>query len=228
MSFDEPVNSCRPAVQPETRAPRDGVTAARALSEGQKGLWLLHELAPDSSAYNVPLCFRISTSLDVRAFERACELLLVQHPLLASVIMQEAGVAYLCSTAPAVLSWSHRDIAGYSEQELLEYLRSRAKEPFALDTGPLMRVELLSRSPHDHVALIVVHHIVFDGSSVPLLLEELCSAYEALVRGDQPTVTPLAATYQDFVEWEQAMLASPRGQAHRAYWLQQLAGPLPV
>ena len=87
---------------------------------------------------------------------------------------------------------------------------------------------MFGRGTNEHVLLIVVHHIVFDGRSVNLLLGRLFEVYELLSEGRPVEPRLPGARYEDFVAWEQALLASEEGREHLGYWQDQLAGPLPL
>jgi amino acid adenylation domain-containing protein/non-ribosomal peptide synthase protein (TIGR01720 family) len=198
------------------------------LSEGQKGLWMLQKVSPEMSAYNVPLCFRVCQKLDIEMFKQACSFMLQQYPILTSVFGEDNGVPYQITQPSQSLAWQQEDISTLEPDEILPYLRKKTKEPFLLDRGPLMRIHLLSRSKQEHIVLIVVHHIIFDGSSSLLLGKSLLEAYRNLSEGKALEVTPFSTSFNDFVEWEHAMLSSKEGEAHRAYWRQQLLGTLPI
>lgn len=199
------------------------------LSEGQKGLWMLQKVSPEMSSYNVPLCFHVVQKLDIGKFKQACSFLLSQYPILTSVCGEDDdGVSYQMVQPSQPLAWQQEDISALKTNEILPYLRKKAKESFSLERGPLMRVQLLSRSEQEHFVLIVIHHIIFDGSSTLLLIKSLLGAYRNLSEGKGLEITSLSTSFNDFVEWEQAMLSSTEGEEHRAYWRKQLSGILPI
>jgi polyketide synthase PksN len=214
-------------LQEELRTPA-GQTGKFPLSEGQKGLWMLQKVAPETSAYNVPLCFRIHQKLDIARFKQACEFITRQYPILTSVFGEDNAEPYQIMTPTQPLAWRHEEIGALEPDQILPYLKQKAKEPFSLEKGPLMRVWLLSRSEQEHFVLIVVHHIVFDGVSSLLLYETLLEAYQNLCNGNETSPQPLAASFHDFVKWEAAMLSGEEGEEHRTYWSKQLSGRLPV
>ena len=76
--------------------------------------------------------------------------------------------------------------------------------------------------------LIVVHHIVFDGSSIPVLLEELLLSLQAFSEGKTPTLPEITSSYSDYVNWEKDYLQGEAGKSAKAYWSAQLAGSLPA
>lgn len=198
------------------------------LSEGQKGLWMLQKVTPEMSAYNIPLCFRIYQQLEIEKFKQAGSFLLQQFPILTSVFGEaDDGVPYRLVQPGQSLAWRQEDISGFEAEAILPYLKQKAKEPFLLQEGPLMRLQLFSRSAQEHIVLIVVHHIIFDGSSALLLISGLLDAYHALKAGQKTELKPVSP-FHEFVEWEQAMLSGTKGEIHRNYWQQQLSGTLPI
>jgi polyketide synthase PksN len=200
----------------------------KPLSEGQKGLWILQKMSPGMSAYNVPVCFKIGRKLDLEKFQRACRFMLEQYPILTTIIEEDNGVPYQVFQPSQPLLFHSEDISKLDSQEVLPYLRRKIKAPFLLQQGPLMRVHVLSRSEQEQIILFVIHHIIFDGSSIAPFIKTLFDAYQDLARDKNPAFIPLSTSYNDYVEWEREMLASNAGEEHRLYWEQQLSGTLPV
>jgi len=198
------------------------------LSEGQKGLWLLHQISPGMSAYNVPIAFRSRQAIDIGLLRKVCAHVLKRFPLLGSAIVQEDGVPYQINHSEVELSFHHETIEHLKDPDILPYLKEKAKTPFDLKRGPLMRTHLLSRSAQDHIVLIIIHHIVFDGTSGVLFIKSLWEAYLAYSLGGEPEYVQSEATFHDFVKWEQGMLGGPDGREHLSFWKTQLAGDLPV
>src|SRR5262249_43645753 len=120
------------------------------------------------------------------------------------------------------------DFAGRSDAQLQERLAELARRPFNLESGPLFRVHLLSRSRSEHIVLLVFHHIIADFWSTAVFLDELGSAYVAERSGRGRDLPPPRTCYADFARWQHELVAGPLGQRHWTYWSQQLAGPLPV
>ncbi|HEX6095639.1 MAG TPA: amino acid adenylation domain-containing protein [Thermoanaerobaculia bacterium] len=198
------------------------------LSEGQKGLWVEWRKSPESSSYNLALGLLIRDMLDVDTFRQAFEHLLSRQPVLTGVIEDDGGIPMQRHTTLEQPPFSHEYWLGRGLDEAVTHLNEIARTPFALDEGPLVRLRLLTLSPAEHVMLLAVHHIVCDGASWPVIVSTLLGAYDDIQNGRTPAPAPLPTPYRDFAEWEEAFLASPEAEAHRAYWRQQLAGPLPV
>jgi amino acid adenylation domain-containing protein len=198
------------------------------LSEGQKGLWVEWRKNPQSSSYNLALGFLIRDMLDLDAFRKAFDYLLARQPVLTGVIEDAGGIPTQRQGALSQSPFLHEYWFGRRLDEAVMYLNEIARRRFALDEAPLVRLRVLTLSPDEHVVLLAVHHIVCDGASWPVLLSTLLGAYDDFQNGRTPPHAAMPSPYRDFVAWEQAFLASSEAEAHRAYWRQQLAGPLPV
>ncbi|MFD8519919.1 amino acid adenylation domain-containing protein, partial [Streptomyces capillispiralis] len=213
---------------------RAGGTDRRALSEGQKGLWLLHKLRPASDVYNVPVCFRTSAPLDIAVLQEAFRQVTSRHTLLHSVVVEDEGTPYLVrrpdgGDAP----FRHRTVPqGLPDDVLLALAREQAKAPFDLHQEGPARAVVYTAGTADAprtLVLLVLHHLVFDGASTPVLLRDLLHTYDILLRGGTPEPpSPRHDAYDAFVRREADFLASPEGARHRAYWQDTLAGDLPV
>ncbi|MFI8931749.1 amino acid adenylation domain-containing protein [Streptomyces sp. NPDC053474] len=231
------------AQEPRPRAaeaPRPAGEFAYPLSEGQRGLWALQRAYPDMAAYNVPLCFRVS-GLDVAAFQDACRALLVRHPALSTVIRQEAGEPTQSVDPARPLDFARVDLTGTADEgEALAVVERASKQVFSLagtaetitrDGGGLFRVRVFDRPGDESLILIVVHHIVFDGTSATLLMSTLFEEYEARAggapAGDRTPDAEAGAGFHDFVREERRALAG-RGAERLPYWRSRLAAPLPV
>ena len=217
-----------PEAAPETPPAPRAAAAPYPLSEGQKGLWVEWRRSPRSNSYNLALGLRIRDVLDVDTFRKAFEVLLDRHPVLTCVIEEAGGVPMQRQDGSASLPFAHEYWLGRALEEAVAHLNEVARAPFALDQGPLVRLRVITLQPQDHVVLFAVHHVVCDGASWPILLSTLLGAYDDLRNGRPPASAAPPTPYREFVLWEEAFLASDAAAAHRAYWREQLAGPLPV
>jgi amino acid adenylation domain-containing protein len=196
------------------------------LSAGQKGLYILQKMNPGMSAYNVPLCFRINAGLDAALLAQAWDRVLDELPILTARVVERDGALYQRLDGSCRTSLQYQTVA-LDDAQLLPFLQSRAKQRFDLERGPLTRMELFARGNGKPILLLTVHHIIIDGASAVLVLKALLECYQQLTEGAAPRPVPPVPGYQNFVAWEEAMLASPEGAAHARYWQQQLDGELP-
>jgi len=202
----------------------------KPLSEGQKGLWLLQKLEPGMTAYNIPIALRINDKIQVDILKQACGFILKKHPVLQTAFTtDEEGTPLQYINKERLLSFNQQSIQSLSEDDLLKLLKTTFKQPFRLDHDPLMRVHLFSRSENEHILLVIIHHIIFDGTSILIFINDLLSAYKTYSHGRQPVLKSGETTSCfDFVDWEQDLLSNEKGKKHLAYWKEQLAGELPI
>ncbi|HCY85515.1 MAG TPA: non-ribosomal peptide synthetase [Desulfobacteraceae bacterium] len=199
------------------------------LSSGQKGLWFLQRMKPDSHAYNVPCAFKLKGTVDDDALKRAFAALTERHPILRSVFKTTEDGEPLQSVAFAPkLFFRTESIAHMEDSRIAPFLRTIVRTPFDLEKGPLFRVYLFRRSDTESILLVNLHHIIFDGSSFPVFADELMTLYRAQVTGENLRLPHVNASYSRYVAWQQKMLAGDEGWEHKAYWLDVLYGDLPV
>ncbi|MFF0836624.1 MULTISPECIES: amino acid adenylation domain-containing protein [unclassified Streptomyces] len=197
------------------------------LSEGQQGLWALHKAAPDASAYNVPLCFRV-TKLDVAALRGAFDAVRSRHRVLRGVVREEQGHLLLVE-GPADGEWlTEHHLTACGDDEVLEEVRAAAKAPFDPEQGPLCRIGVFHGSDDESWVLLNAHHIVLDGTSAVVLVKDLLRDYQARLDHTAADAFEPTAGYEEFVALEQASLRDPDAGARLAYWRDRLTAPLPA
>jgi hypothetical protein len=197
------------------------------LASGQRALWFMHQMAPESAAYNLAFAARINSELDVAALRRALQKLLDRHAALRTTFNERDAQPVRVIHDSAQVCFNAEPAAAWSEELLQEHLGAEAQRPFSLAHGPLLRVSLFTRARAEHVLLLVVHHIVADFWSLALMAHELGLLYEA-ERGGTQVLPRLGATYADFARWQADMLHGAEGARLWAYWQKQLGGELPA
>jgi amino acid adenylation domain-containing protein len=198
------------------------------LSYGQRALWFLWKLSPQSSAYNLSLPLRIHNEVDINAWREACRLLLKQQPMLRTIFLSKNETPIQHVKAADRADWVQMDASLWSESRLLSEMSAAHEEPFDLEHGPVARFRWFKRSEEDHILLITMHHIVSDGWSVEIIRRQLPMLYERVRRGDNEPPEPPTYTYHDYVRWQLEMLESPAGDSLWRFWEKELYGPLPV
>ncbi|MFY1828316.1 MupA/Atu3671 family FMN-dependent luciferase-like monooxygenase [Myxococcus fulvus] len=199
------------------------------LSHGQQALWFVSQVAPDSAAYNTALSIRIVSELDVAALRRACQRLVDRHGALRTSFTTHQGQPVQRVRQQAEVQFEQVHVPELDVESLRARVTQAYEAPFDLERGPLMRVRLFTRGPRDHVLLIAIHHIVYDGWSLLVLGEELLRHLYAAEKAGAPATLPAPqATYVDYVRWQAEMLAGATGQRLWDYWSRQLGGALPA
>ncbi|MBD2281009.1 non-ribosomal peptide synthetase, partial [Aphanizomenon flos-aquae] len=197
------------------------------LSQGQQALWFLWQLAPESSAYNVAFSCRICSDLDVAVLQKVFQVLCDRHPILRSTFPR-LGIEPIQQINPEQpLDFQQIDVSNQSEIKIQEQVFAAYKSPFDLESGPILRVRIFTLSPQEHILLIVNHHIVGEGWSIGILLDELKVLYPAFKTDREVTLPPAVHSYE-YVHWQNTIINSPEGERLWDYWQQQLAGELPM
>ncbi|MEO7363664.1 MAG: amino acid adenylation domain-containing protein [Gemmatimonadaceae bacterium] len=191
------------------------------LSAGQQWLWFLQQLAPDSAAYHFPHAMRITSRIDVEAMRSALQALINRHAAFRTVFTERDSAIVQHVQADAVVSFTVTDVGGMDAAAISSLVARESEYPIDLGTGPVFRSHLFRESDTCSVLLLVWHHIVLDGWSIALVLDELGVMYDAY-HAEQPWQLPPAVPYREFVEWQQRMLVSKEGQSHANFWQEQL------
>ena len=198
------------------------------LSRGQKALWFLHCSDQKSFAYHVGSSVRIRSTLDAAALRRACQALVDRHDMLRAGFLVRAGKAVQQVTGYQPVAFETIDAAGWDEATLYRNIRAVYERPFDVAARQAFRVALFTRAQADHVLLLTVDHLVYDGWSLWLNLDEMQQLYAAEVAGRPASLPPVTRSYRGYMEKQEAMLASPEGERLWNFWQRELAGPLPV
>ena len=208
---------------------RDKAEAAKVypLTPGQRALWFLYKLAPESAAYNMAFTARIQSAVDVPALRRTFQKLLDRHPSLRAVFSGAAG-GPVQSVQAQEISFQAVRAETWNEEQLGSEAASDYQRPFDLERGPLFRVTLFTRSEREHVLLLTAHHIVFDGLSLWTLLGELRLIYPGEVEGNPAVLPEPGCSYADYVRWHAERLQGAAGEKLKTAWLDQLSGDLPA
>lgn len=202
------------------------------LSFAQEWLWLIHQVNPDSAAYNLPAAVRLKGALEVRALERSISEVVRRHEILRTRFAEGDGRAtqVIDPAAPLRLSLVDLEEMGTEQREAEagRVVTEDARLPFDLELGPLLRAFLLRLGEQDHVIILAVHHIVSDAWSTGILIQEVAALYEAFRRGEESPLPPLPIQYADYAHWQRTHLQGERLDSLVSYWQQQLAGASPV
>jgi natural product biosynthesis luciferase-like monooxygenase protein len=229
LSDPHDADANRPESAPSEDAARDEQHAPEhPLSYGQRALWFLHRLAPESAAYNVFFAMRVLSELNAPALRRAFQTLIDRHPSLRTTYVVRDGNAAQVVHAHREVHFEEVDAASWSEEELDARLLEEAHRPFDLETGPLFRVNLFARGHAPAVLLLTAHHIAIDLWSLVLVMNDLRLMRGGEGGGPAALPPPPELRYTDYARWQAEMLAGERGERLWEYWHKQLAGELPA
>ncbi|RKG52248.1 non-ribosomal peptide synthetase, partial [Corallococcus sp. AB011P] len=198
------------------------------LSFAQQRLWFIDQLQPGLALYNLPIVLRATGPLNMEAFQRALQALVDRHEVLRTTFTQERGQP-VQRIAPALeLPVSSVDLRALSgEQRDAESLRLAKAEmlrPFDLERGPLLRATWVQLDEHDHVLVLVMHHIVFDIWSMGVLVREVLALYDAFSHGRPAALPPAKIQYADWAVWQRGSAQQAVLEKQLAYWRERLGG----
>ncbi|HRC55414.1 MAG TPA: amino acid adenylation domain-containing protein, partial [Kofleriaceae bacterium] len=213
------------------RIPRAPRTTELPVSFAQERLWFLDRLLAGAAghgagelAYVVPVVATLRGPLQRPALAAALAAVVARHEVLRASFATEGSsvVQRLSAGTSNVLELV--EAQGWSPAQLAAEIEAEARRPFALARGPLWRARLLALSPAQHVLLLTLHHIVCDGWSMGVLVDELGLLYSAHVRGELASLPELELQYADYAAWQRQSLASGQLADDLVFWREQLAG----
>ncbi|MFJ3484091.1 non-ribosomal peptide synthetase [Pseudomonas sp. NPDC090202] len=211
---------------PIPRLPRN-----RALRQSlaQNRLWLIWQLEPHSNAYNIPGALRLRGELDERALRNSFAQLIERHESLRTRFDEQDGQAVQLIDAKPSFSLSVVDLSDLPGSRLrAEQLREDdARAPFDLRKGPLWRVTLVRLDDQEHILLVTMHHIIADGWSLNILIDEFSRLYAAACHGHTAELAPIALHYADYGQWQRDWLANGESARQLAWWKEQLGVETP-
>ncbi|MCM3906014.1 MAG: amino acid adenylation domain-containing protein [Pyrinomonadaceae bacterium] len=228
------------AWQPTARIPRRG-SEDPELSFAQQRLWLLDQLQPGTSLYNVPLPIRMKGSLDQRALAESLSEIIRRHESLRTVFPAVAGqpaqvilppppssgaeLSIIDLLAADELSDDFRSATAIGEERLQRLIEQESQRPFDLATGPLVRTLLVRVAEDEHLLLLTMHHIVTDGWSLRVLMGELGELYKTFSKDHHESpLAELPIQYTDYAIWQRQWLQGGALQEQMLYWQEQLQG----
>ena len=186
-------------------------------SFAQSRLWFLRQLNPDDTRHNLVLHLSLQGPLDIETLALRLNNLVIRHSVLRTVYRDsiDGPQQQVLPATDVPLTW--HDLRDQSEsqqqQALSDNLANEHATPVELETGPLLRAQLLSRNDQQHDLLLTLHHIAFDGRSAQVLLAELAGAADA----------ELPVQYLDFAQWEATHWSEQRIATEQGFWREHLA-----
>jgi amino acid adenylation domain-containing protein len=214
------------AIQPADRS------TTLPLSFAQQRLWFLEQLQPGTATYHIPAAVRLSGNLDRSALSRSLTEIVRRHESLRTHFHSVGGQPTIKISPASLIELPVIDLRSLNlleqESEIQHLSQQIAHTPFNLATDLLLRVVLLHLNDTEYVILLTLHHIVADGWSMNILVQELTALYSAFVVGQPPTLPHLPIQYVDFAHWQRQWLQGQVLETQLSYWRKQLGNTPPV
>ncbi|MBK5304159.1 MULTISPECIES: HAD-IIIC family phosphatase [Gammaproteobacteria] len=217
-------------VQKGTMAPipRADRTRGCELSWAQERIWFLSQLEGVGEAYHMTCLLRLRGVLDHGVLQAGLNTLVERHESLRTTFISEEGRP-LQVTHPSQsllidyvdLSDQGPDVADAQARQLAQQLSRRA---YCFEQGPLIRCQLVCLTDEQHLLTIAMHHIISDGWSLNILMNELAALYSAYLQGADNSLKSLAIQYGDYAVWQRSALSSELLNIQLDYWKSRLEG----
>ena len=199
------------------------------VSFAQRQLWFIDQLMPGEPTYNMASATWLDGPLDRGALQRALDALVARHAVLRTTIVPFDGVPEQVVADAGALPIEHIELpaaAGDGERarQAESIASDRARQPFDLAAGPLIRATLIAAGPGRHLFVLNMHHIVSDGVTMAILIPELSAAYLAETTGVPASLPPLWMEYGDYAVWQLERMRGEELDRQLEYWREQLRG----
>ncbi len=197
------------------------------LSFAQRRMWFMATFEPNAPNYTLATVLHLNGSIDESLFGAAFAEVIRRHEALRTIFPVSGDTPVQRVLPEITLPLEIMDLRDDPDQPA-SVARIGARESdfvFDLATGPLIRCVLLVLAEDRFDAIFTVHHIVFDGWSMALLVGELSGAYFALLRGEAPALAALPVQYADYAVWQVELLESGAAKSQIEYWRHRLQAP---
>lgn len=202
------------------------------LSFAQERMWFFYQLEPDNPFYNNSTILKFGGLLDLEVLERCVNAIAQRHETLRTSFVLTDNQPTQIIAPNQTISIPVKDLQELSSEvqdvEVNRLVKQEAQQSFNLTTGSLLRTKLLRLGQQSHILILTIHHIISDGWSIGILIQELVDLYAAFSTKSPYPLTDLPIQYADFAEWHRQWLQGDRLQQQLSYWKQQLAGIPPV
>jgi amino acid adenylation domain-containing protein len=186
------------------------------LSPAQKRLYILQQMETRNTGYHLPVFVVLEGLLSVEKVEETFRTLIRRHESLRTSFFMINGEPVQRIHEPRHIEFSVK--SSVTPLPLIhEFIR-----PFDLSEAPIFRAGLVRLEENKHLLMMDIHHIVTDGTSQGLFVEDFMAVYE----GRQLERLPIR--YADYAVWQNSPEQRRVMQEQEAYWLEVFSGPIPV
>jgi amino acid adenylation domain-containing protein/thioester reductase-like protein len=198
------------------------------LSFAQEGLWFLYQLNNKGSNYNMPCALQITGSLNVVVLEQALTEIVRRHEILRTNFQQVEAKTVQVINPDTTFKLKVIDLEGEQLVNVQNFINLEVEKPFDLHQDALFQTILWRLNDQSYVLLLNMHHIISDGWSTGILLQELSTLYQAYLSENKSPLPELPIQYADFALWQRQYLSQEVRQKQLNYWQQQLADAPPL
>jgi amino acid adenylation domain-containing protein/thioester reductase-like protein len=196
------------------------------MSFAQQRLWLLAQLDGGSDVYNMPFVVQVRGAVDAAALHAALDRIVTRHEALRTTfgLVGETPVQRIAERSHFVLREEDVRDAANPRAERRQLMAAEAAAPFDLQHGPVIRGLLIRDGDASYTLLVTMHHIVSDGWSMGVFLNELTVLYDAFTAGRPDPLPPLRVQYADYAVWQRQWIDGDVLHEQAQFWTEALAG----
>lgn len=206
------------------------------MSYGQSQLWYLHDMDPDSTAYNIPFAFRYKGDLDVAALRQALQIQIDRFEALRTNFDVIDGEPKQVLKAPRAIEFVVENLPATNddrESVIRQIVDAEAKRPFDIKNDQMMRARLLNLGDNENLLLLNFHHIAVDNIAILRLKREIETTYSKILAGDASASDDDEPQCADFAVWQQENIAGELLDEKLQYWVNEYSNresilPLPT
>ena len=195
-------------------------------TQGQLRFWSLDQLNPGNPALNMPLMWKCTGTLNLRALAQAFTLCIVRHEALRTTFELLDGKLSQIIHPPSPAQLSVVDLEPLQGEprhiEADRLTRDHAAYRFDLKHGPLLTLKLLRFDARNHMLLVSMHHVICDGISNGILMRDMRVFYESILAETEPVLPELPIQFADYAVWQEEWLAGPDPAVSLEFWRQAL------
>ncbi|MTJ53560.1 AMP-binding protein [Anabaena sp. UHCC 0253] len=189
----------------------------------QERLWFLDQLEPGNPFYNVAIAIRLSGKLDGVILESSLNEIIKRHESLRTTFVAVAGKPVQVIHESLEVKFSHFTTQENCDADIQSLILQETQKPFHLAELPLLRGKLLTLKTDEHLLIITIHHIIADGWSIGVLIQELATIYAAFTVNKPALLPELSIQYADYAYWQRNYYQSDIIDQQLNYWKQQLS-----
>jgi tyrocidine synthetase-3 len=195
------------------------------LSSAQKRLFVLQQMDPANTVYNIPQIVQLDRDLAIDTLRDCFRQLALRHESLRTAFIDVDGAPAQRILDGVEIPVHHLDLTDAPERDAIQKAATWIREfiqPFDLAKPPLARAAVISLPSAGRLLMLDLHHIISDGTSMGVLMDDMA----VLMNGGE--LPPLHLHYKDYAAWQRQNLSSGYGNELEEYWLEQFSGPIPV
>ncbi|WP_179862534.1 non-ribosomal peptide synthetase [Bacillus wiedmannii] len=207
--------------------PKTSSIEINSLSSSQLRLWIQSQMEKDNPFYNIPLAIQLEGELNLEALTWSLKQIVLRHEILLStyelhnaqpVQIQQKEIEI---TIPVVDM--RKEPRETLQQKINETIQTHAKTRFNLTKSPLFSVQLIQIDTNKYIFLFTVHHIIFDGWSRGVFLQELSHFYKCWISNTQSNLPEPKIQYRDYSNWQLENIKNGKLSNQREYWINQFS-----